>query len=163
MRRQDGFTLIELLLVLAIIGIISAIAIPALLGQRARARDRATVSNVVGHLGDLVGQYEQARDAGLAPPQIIVKLDAYLVATVGQVPNPWGGQTMGFNTACRLVTGAATQSEFEAAMLPNAFLGKVRIYVQHPASGGAGFLGLVANLDQPVNGNTIYRKAASLE
>ena len=38
MKKQSGFTLIELLLVLAIIGIISAIAIPALLGQRARAR-----------------------------------------------------------------------------------------------------------------------------
>ncbi len=36
--RQSGFTLIELLLVLAIIAIISGIAIPAFLGQRRRAR-----------------------------------------------------------------------------------------------------------------------------
>ena len=38
MKKQSGFTLIELLLVLAIIGIISAIAIPSFLGQRRRAR-----------------------------------------------------------------------------------------------------------------------------
>ncbi|WLT30605.1 type IV pilin protein [Geothrix sp. PMB-07] len=37
-NRARGFTLIEVLLVLAILGIISAIAIPSFLGQRRRAR-----------------------------------------------------------------------------------------------------------------------------
>lgn len=36
--RSRGFSLIELLLVLALIGIISAIAIPSYMGQRRRAR-----------------------------------------------------------------------------------------------------------------------------
>ena len=38
LSRQNGFTLVELLLVLAIIAIISGIAIPTFLGQRRRAR-----------------------------------------------------------------------------------------------------------------------------
>ncbi len=37
-RKRNGFSLIEMLLVLAIIGIVSAIAIPSFLGQRRRAR-----------------------------------------------------------------------------------------------------------------------------
>jgi len=37
-RNAGGFSLIELLLVVAVIGIISGIAVPAFLGQRRRAR-----------------------------------------------------------------------------------------------------------------------------
>lgn len=70
--RSSGFTLIELLLVLAIIGIISAIAIPALLGQRENARNKATLANaahikavVISALGELDKPIDQ-RSADLA-------------------------------------------------------------------------------------------------
>lgn len=48
MRQAKGFTLIELLLVLAIIGILSAVAIPALSGSRSMAQFRGDAqSNAV--------------------------------------------------------------------------------------------------------------------
>ncbi len=63
--KEKGFTLIELLIVVAIIGIIAAIAIPSLLNALDRARQTTTVENI-SRLGQGVEQYEM--DYQIAPP-----------------------------------------------------------------------------------------------
>lgn len=97
--KNKGFTLIELLLVLAIIGIISAIAIPALLSQRARARDKAATTNMTGSMGDLIGTYDKAKEeAG----NEVNSMTAVIVTANLTNKNPWTPSTAAyaaFNTA----------------------------------------------------------------
>src|SRR5437762_11457132 len=57
MRKDKGFTLIELLIVVAIIGIIAAIAIPNLLNAIQRGKQKRTMSDLRS-IGTAVESYQ---------------------------------------------------------------------------------------------------------
>jgi type IV pilus assembly protein PilA len=164
MKKQSGFTLIELLLVLAIIGIISAIAIPALLSQRARARDKAGISNMVSMIDDGVGQYDKAKEAGTSNAGITTALGAYLVAThpATKDKNPWNTATGAY--VASFATGTAgTKSAFLTSMTAPTSLGQVTMYIAYPTTSLGGWLGGVVKVQNSIDGSFVVRKATAIE
>ena len=78
-KNQKGFTLIELLIVVAIIGIIVAIAIPNLLNAIQRAKQKRT-------MGDM-------RSIGTAAEAYSIDYNAYPPAAASSIPVLYGGVT----------------------------------------------------------------------
>ena len=58
-RNQKGFTLIELMIVIAIIGILAAIAIPQFASYRATSYNTASVSDIRNLRTDLEAYYAE--------------------------------------------------------------------------------------------------------
>jgi type IV pilus assembly protein PilA len=107
-KHDEGFTLIELMVVVLIIAILLAIAIPTFLGAQNKAKDRSAQSSL--------------RDTVVAAKSVFVDTQDYTKADVATLTA--GEPALAFQTAAsgdpKVVSVGATASEFTAAAYSKA-------------------------------------------
>jgi hypothetical protein len=153
------------LVMLPFLGIVSAITIPALLSQRARARDMAATLNTVKGVGDLTAQYDMLAMEKTPPEQVPGALEAWLRQNATRDRNPWDEthQAPVYNFHIEVLSGLDQDSVGEMAASEATTLGQPVFVIELPANGQPGYLSGAVRLQNPHAGANPFVKTVELE
>ncbi|HEX9010858.1 MAG TPA: hypothetical protein VF804_10875 [Holophagaceae bacterium] len=148
-----------------VVGIASAIAIPALLGQRGRARDKAVVFNLQAATSDLVVEYDRLVAAGTPREAIPGALEAFLRNRGAQDHSPWAPTRPAVEPTLFQMEGAdpgaLTQAAEARAVEPGVAI--FVIALPDPAAHRDGWLAGASRFKEPMNGRMVATKVVALD
>jgi len=84
---EEGFSLVELVVVIAVLAILSAVAIPAFVGVQANARASAVKNGLVNGVKECVVRAADNRSTDFTDAQSFATADAYQGYTIGELGN----------------------------------------------------------------------------
>jgi hypothetical protein len=147
---------------LPIVGIVSAIAIPAVLAQRDRAYSKAVTMNISTRMEQLIQEYDKGKEVGLDQTAIHANLEHLLQDSKEHNPlNPGGPayrQTISIISA-QSIEEAQQQAEAEATTE-----GEAVFVISYTGDGQhSGFIAGAARLKRPIDGSPYTSKAFALD
>ena len=150
------------ILMLPFIGIVSAIAIPALLQQRGRAVGKVISANLTSQMEQLIGEYYKGKEVGLDQPAIHASLEHALQAS--QERNPLNKEAPAFRYSISIVSAQSTEEAQQQAEAEATTEGEIVFVVSYPTeSQQPGYIAGAAKLKTPLNGSNIISRGMTLD